>query len=437
MKQLTFQERTKLFSAYLFRYPYVKHFPFQSKEHINRFQFGRIKQLLHIAYNHCPYYNAKYSAVGLHPEDITTWEHFYQIPPLTKDEVIEHGRDIVDSRIDLESLFLSRSSGSSGRFVNVWLDSNNFIEQELHVIRMLSDFYPPYGPLDHEILVYTSEMPFTSVAGMYKTHFIHNMLPAAEIMQLIEEIDAVIVAIYPSILRELVNRFPDRVQKRGWKAIVTNSEQSSQRERDYFETVTGCPVFDEFSSEEVPGIAHQCQTKNYHVTQDSCVIEIMQPGTNQHVPNNTLGEIIGTNLVNFAMPFIRYRQGDFASLTDTTCTCGSNFPVISNLLGRLNASFTSPESESIPSGRVLDWTYDLLLKHNLDIKEFQVTQHTINRVEVAIVPGQNYTSTDNDVLIQKSFVETFGAAFQVDVSMQKAIEKGSTGKHIPIRSFVG
>lgn len=436
MRTLKLTERIELLRRYAFRYPYVKRFPYQTKEHINAYQFNRVKKLLDTAYTYCPYYRVKYDAVGLHPQDITTWEHFYQIPPLTKDEVIDHIEGLVDQRIDRSQLFLSRSSGSSGRFVNVYLDANTLIEQELHVIRMLTDFYPQYGPLDKEILVYTSEMPFTNVAGMYQTYFVHNMLPADAILERVLDIDAAIIAIYPSILRELSNRYAEELRQRGWKAIVTNSEQSSQLERDQLEEIIGCPVFDEFSSEEVPGIAHQCRHKRYHVTQDSCVIEIVEPGKNTHCAPGEVGEIIGTNLLNFAMPFIRYRQGDFASLPNETCECGSNFPVLDNLLGRLNSSFLTPNQERIPSGRLLDWTYGLVLQHELDIQEFQLTQHSLNNIEFKVIPGSHYSVDHDSILIQKSFAASFGETFNVDVTISDAIAKGETGKHIPIKSFV-
>lgn len=45
-------------------------------------------------------------------------------------------------------------------------------------------------------------------------------------------------------------------------------------------------------------------------------------------------EILLTNLSSLNFPFIRYRVGDIGSVDNTACTCGLNWPRITNLRGR-------------------------------------------------------------------------------------------------------
>jgi hypothetical protein len=120
----------------------------------------------------------------------------------------------------------------------------------------------------------------------------------------------------------------------------------------------------------------------------------------------------------------------------TSCSCGKTAPVFHELSGRKVASFKTPDHMYIPSGRILDWTYSLVLSLGCDIREFQVTQRSFTDVEIAIVPGASYSSGEFNNTIVESFQETFSRDFEVTVSLVPHIEKTSAGKHIPIRSYI-
>lgn len=435
MRKFSTSEQLTLILHFLARYRSVERFPFLSQADIRAYQFRKIKHLLDIAYTHTPFYRRKYAAAGIHPADIRTWEDFQHLPTVTKDEVIAHGPDLVDQRRRPSDLILSRSSGSTGQFVNIYLDAQHFIVQALQVIRMLRDGYPDYGPFDKELLVYTSEYPIRSIGGMYRVVYVNNLLPAEQIYAAMQRTQPAVVAIYPSILREVIQRYGDKCRSLGIKMILTNSEHSTQAERDAFARAFGCPVFDEYSSEELSSIAYQCREWRYHLVQDCSYTEILEPDADRTVPHGHLGEIVGTCLINTAMPLIRYRQGDMAVMSDAACACGKTAPILAELSGRKNASFTHPNSTNIPSGRILDWTYSLVLTYNLDICEVQVTQVTLTEVEIILVPGPSYDPINNHLLVD-SFKATFGHEFAVTVVLVSSIAKTGAGKHIPIRSLV-
>jgi phenylacetate-CoA ligase len=436
MRKFRLAEQVSLIYQFLRHYQTVHQFPFLSQDMIRAYQFARVKQLLDIAYYHTTFYRRKYDAAGIHPTDIKTWDDFACLPTVSKDEVIGHEHEMLDNRRNIKDLILSRSSGSGGKFVDIYLDAQNFITQELQVIRMLKEFYPAYSPFDKELLVYTSEYPFRSVGGFYQVQYINNLLPVGRIFAAMQHLRPAIIAIYPSILNEIVHTYGEQVRELGIRAVITNSEHSSQAERDQLAAAVGCPVFDEFSSEEISGIAYQCPQKQYHLVQDSAYIEILDPERDVAVPPGDLGEIVGTCLINTAMPFIRYRQSDLAIMGTATCSCGKTAPVFHELSGRKVASFKKPDQTYIPSGRILDWTYSLVLSLGCDIREFQVIQRSFTDVEIAIVPGETYTSDRYNNTIVTSFRETFSRDFEVTVSLVPYIEKTRAGKHIPIRSYI-
>ena len=46
------------------------------------------------------------------------------------------------------------------------------------------------------------------------------------------------------------------------------------------------------------------------------------------------GEVVGTNLENYAMPLIRYRTRDLTRMIATPCSCGNVLPMHDRILGR-------------------------------------------------------------------------------------------------------
>ncbi len=436
MRAFTHLAQLALIYQFLTRYRTVARFPSLDQATIQAYQFRQMKRQLEIAYHHTPFYHQKYTAAGIHPSDIQSWEDFKRLPTISKDDLIAHGLSLVDRRRRPEQLIPSQSSGSSGKFVTVYLDRQSFMTQELQVIRMLKEFYPAYRPSDRELLIYTSEYPNRSLGGFYKVHYINNLRTPAYIFAALRQLRPAIVAVYPSILRELVAMYHAECQALGLKVIVTNSEHASQEERDHFAAVFGCPVFDEYSSEELASIAHQCIHRHYHLVQDCSYIELLQPTSDLAVAPGEAGELVGTCLINRAMPIIRYRQGDMAVISREACRCGKRAPFFAELSGRKNSSFKRRGAPDIPSGRILDWSYHLVLKLGLDIREFQIVQMSLNTVKLSIVAGPDYDDARDGALMARDFRLTFGQNFAVEVEHVARITKTGAGKHIPIRSLV-
>lgn len=436
MRQFTFAENLSMAWQCLTRYRSIERFTSQSLEEIEAFQLQAVRSLVDLAYHHTEFYHRKYAAAGIHPSDIRTWEDFQRIPTLTKDEVFKHGLEMVVDNRRIEDLIVSRSSGSTGRFISIYLDAQSFIDQELQVIRMLKSFYPEYGPRDKEVLIYTSEYPFNSIFGQYSVKYVHNLSPVADMVEAIIRHEPTIVAAYPSILREIARQYGDRCKSLGLKALLTNSEHSTQADRDALAEDFNCLVFDEYSSEELSSIAWQCSSKNYHLVPDSSYIEILDPERDIAMPTGSPGEVVGTCLVNRAMPFIRYRQADIAVMSDQQCTCGNHARRLEEISGRKNSSFKVATTGEIPSGRILDWTYNLVLADELDIEEFQVRQKTFSEVVITLVPGDTYNAATDSQKVANSFKKTFGQMFNVNVDLVSHIKKTRTGKHIPILSEV-
>jgi phenylacetate-CoA ligase len=85
-----------------------------------------------------------------------------------------------------------------------------------------------------------------------------------------------------------------------------------------------------------PGVAAECPEARdgLHVQEDHFLPEIIDPDTGEPLPDGTEGELVFTTLTKEALPLLRYRTGDIASLTREPCACGRTFARMSAVRGR-------------------------------------------------------------------------------------------------------
>ncbi len=62
--------------------------PYLDKELQEQIQLERIKYLVSLAYEKVPLYRRKYREAGFEPGDLKTWEDYYRLPIITKDDFL-------------------------------------------------------------------------------------------------------------------------------------------------------------------------------------------------------------------------------------------------------------------------------------------------------------------------------------------------------------
>ena len=85
-----------------------------------------------------------------------------------------------------------------------------------------------------------------------------------------------------------------------------------------------------------PGVATECleARDGLHVHEDHFLIEIVDPESGSPLDEDIEGELVFTTLAKEAMPLLRYRTGDIASVTYEPCRCGRTTARIRGLRGR-------------------------------------------------------------------------------------------------------
>ncbi len=85
-----------------------------------------------------------------------------------------------------------------------------------------------------------------------------------------------------------------------------------------------CDVFNYYGSRELGSMAQECEVHNgLHINSERFIVEEVE------------GRLLFTDLLNYAMPLIRYENQDMGVLTDRVCSCGRGLPMIESLSGRV------------------------------------------------------------------------------------------------------
>ena len=85
-----------------------------------------------------------------------------------------------------------------------------------------------------------------------------------------------------------------------------------------------------------PGVSAECRDvrEGLHVQEDHFLAEVVDPETGEPLAPGGEGELVLTTLTKEALPLLRYRTGDIASLTFEPCRCGRTLARMSAVRGR-------------------------------------------------------------------------------------------------------
>ena len=313
--------------------------PYLPVEEIRAQQFARIKELVKMAYRDIPVYRNKYKKAGFKPSHLKTYDDIQKIPVITKPELVAAFPDqCVNRKFKSDSLFPTRSSGSSGQTLLIRVDYDAILTDTIQGVRQFAmqsgNDYKENDLLAH---VYTVPWWFDSIGGKYPTAFISNLIPPSRVAQHLRYLAPRTLSLYPSSLDGLMPHVDEF--KSTLNVVVTHSEYSSKAQRQEWSRQLGVPVLDEYSSEEATRIALEMPDGHYYVCEDTVHLDVLDPVTMEPQVAGQSGIAVITNLLNEAMPFIRYVQGDYITLPVNPAPSKINWSQIASIDGRLNDAF--------------------------------------------------------------------------------------------------
>jgi len=147
-------------------------------------------------------------------------------------------------------------------------------------------------------------------------------------------IEAFPSALYPLARWLRANPLPEFVS--GVKGVMLYSENVYGFQMRIFREVFSCPVLKHYGhSERVLMAASMPDDDRYFFWPQYGWFELLDPGGRPITRPGVLGYIVGTSFDNRVMPFVRYRTGDLAMLSDREHGSLPGYPVCERIEGRL------------------------------------------------------------------------------------------------------
>jgi phenylacetate-coenzyme A ligase PaaK-like adenylate-forming protein len=138
----------------------------------------------------------------------------------------------------------------------------------------------------------------------------------------------------------------EEVKAMGWDArrdlsirlFLVGGEMSSDAAKRNVAETFNAEIREFYGTAESGQITFDCgRGPGMHVLEE-CILEVVDPVDGRPVEPGAPGEVVLTELVRRAMPYVRYRTGDLTEgLDDTPCPCGRPTPRLKRIIGRSDA----------------------------------------------------------------------------------------------------
>lgn len=396
----------------------IESFKYLEKEQIREWQLQRIIWLVKYSYQNIPLYKKKYDNAGIDIDGFSSWDDFFHLPILFKDEVIDGFPNDIVKNFDSYKHTV-RSSGTQGKFVTIAVSDEAFYADTVMGLRQFSyQSNETFSEEDVVLFIYGAPWAIDSIKGKYRHEFVSMYGPIEDCIRAIENIHPSVIRAYPSMLIKL-SSYLGNLSKYGVRSIICCSEPSTKVLRNQLEKHFGVTVLDEYASEELTRIALECPYHKYHLEEDACFVEVVDINTYKPLSYGSQGLLVGTNLINTATPLIRYSQGDIATIIgDSVCECGSNYREMLPPAGRLLDSIVLPDSSIIPGSYLIEIAYNWLYDQDIPIHgwQYQIIQEEDYSIHIYIIPYKGKAVSEDMIIgIRNSFDNLFRHNLNIEI----------------------
>lgn len=307
-----------------------------SPELIQLRQLEQAAFLLQHALKTVPFYRDKYRGIKFRPLDMELW---HSLPILEPAEVQKHFDSLRSTAIpeDHGQLITYSTHSSDGEQAKVLgSELTDFFTQVLSVRDHLWHRRDFTGK--HAVIRPGAEVANGKGWGKWSRQLLSGETCSfdsdsdiAEQVKWLQQEQPAYLLTQPSNCLALANYCIDNgIQLEGLRDVRTFGEDLPDELRALCDKAWSVKLVDHYSCDEVGTLALQCpEHEHYHVQSENVLLEVLND-QDQPCEIGETGNVVITSLHNFAMPLLRYRLPDKATLGER-CDCGRGLPVIKSL----------------------------------------------------------------------------------------------------------
>ncbi len=405
---------------------------FYTRQQLEDIQWQRLQDLWKFLWKHNAFYEARFVEAGLTENSLRSPADISFLPLLTKKDIRASTLAMISESYSKENLLHFKTGGSTGKSLGI------YITEECSELRnacarrhdrwtgwepgepigaawgnpklpktvkqkLLNAFVQPYVYLDTMAVTKQSVHEFALAWKKVKPTLLfghaHSLFVLA---QYVKEMG--LGGVMPS-------------------GIISTSMMLLPHERELIENVFSCRVTDRYGCEEVSLIGCECEVHDgMHMNIEHLVIEFIKDDGSPASPGEP-GNIVVTDLMNRAMPFVRYQVEDVGIPRDEICSCGRGLPLMGKVTGRVADFLLKNDGTKVAGISIIENT----LTEISGIDQMQIVQETLSLMHLNVVPGAGYSLSTEEALISY-FRELFPGEVDIRLHLIKEIKPELSGK---------
>ncbi len=398
------------------------------KEALAAHQLGKLNTLLQRAWRDVPFLQTWWGDHGLRPAPLRDVAELAAYPILTKDFIREHFQALTAAAPRYRVL-TKTTSGSTGAPFRLTYTQDSYAARTALMWRG----YRWAGTDIGRRTAYVWGLPVGALPGrkelLYHALFNRRMLNSLEMRS--DNLASYVQAINRFKPRTIVGYTTPLATLARWivntgakvhtpQSLLTGAEALHDPQRRLIQQAFGAPVFNTYGCREFGLMASECSAGSMHLSTDHVVAETV--GDDDRPVSGVLGHLLVTDLSNHALPFVRYRVGDMATLSDQPCRCGRGLPLLASLQGRTLDMIRTRDGRLVPGE-----FFPMVLNECLSVLQYQVVQPDLDHLEIKVV-GKTGAAAPDFTHIAAELRKAVGADVHINITQVDSIPLTAAGK---------
>jgi phenylacetate-CoA ligase len=367
------------------------------REKQKSFQFEKFLKILDHSVKNVPYYTELFHEHKLTLHDIRTYDDVYKIPILTKETAREQNQKLIATNLDWKKIHKGITGGTTGPPLKLLRDIPDrsltwaayYRWFDWMGINIGDRFAKVWGtpmvlniPLSYKFKAKMKEFYYNRrIINSFQLN--ETTIPKA--LKQIDNYKPIFIRGYLSAFIQLAEYMVKNNYQLSYspKAISTTTETLLPPYKKLIETAFQTKLYDQYGCGECNSIAFDAgENRGLHVAMEHCMLEILDSKGNDAAMND--GRFILTNLDNYAMPFIRYENGDSGAFAAYNPNVEIKLPALKHILGRSADTITLKDGSKVHGVFFTDILNELFEQNPSNIHRFQVYQNTPGKIEFRV-----------------------------------------------------
>ena len=399
-----------------------------SRDELAELQRSRLRSLLDFAYTENAFHRARMDQAGVAPSDVRGVEDLSWLPLLSKDDIRAAGERLFSTGYHPGNTLHTRTGGSTGVPLHVYVDHEALNWKYAATWR--HNGWAGWRPGDKVAAVWGD----TDQAFNWKAWLRFHLQDRMIFLDTLKFTDERLLDFHRRITRyrptvvmghaHSVYQFARFCLEHGLRmpplsGVVTTAMTLAEHERRVIEEALDARVFNRYGCEELSIIASETESHDgLHAFSEGLMFE--------YLPTEVEGEyeLVVTDLLNRAMPMIRYAIGDVVRPATGPSTSGRGLERLERVSGRTADFLYRPDGTPVFGISILD----TFVIHIPGIKQAQIVQEALDHLVVNLVPEPSYGEQSMRRLKQV-LAEQFGSEVRIDIQEMTALPQTERGKY--------